>query len=198
MMKIPDTRLRYLLLIMTCLSLSACLSINKPVKTERYSLPEVSPAVQAASATQILVLQPVVLADFLDTDRIVLQIDDISLRPTRDHLWADALSSQLDRAVISRLAKQLPNTQVMHRLANQPATAMQLHIKIDQFQGHMNGYAIASGQWQLLLPNTHKVVSRAFKFETPLNENGYPALVRALGNNIDLLASQISLAISSQ
>lgn len=198
MMKIPDTRMRYLLLIMTCLSLSACLSINKPVKTERYSLPEVSPAVQAAPATQLLVLQPVVLADFLDSDRIMLQIDDISLRPTRDHLWADALSNQLDRALMARLAKQLPKTQVTHRLPGQAATAIQLRIRIDQFQGHMNGHAITSGQWQLILPNAAGTLSQPFRFETALSENGYPALVRALGHNIDLLSSQISLAISSQ
>ncbi len=197
-MKMLDTRMRYLILIMAGLSLSACLSLNKPVKTERYSLPDINTAVHAGPATQVLVLQPVVLADFLDTDRIMLQIDDISLRPTRDHLWADALSNQLDRALMARLAKQLPNTQVTHQLPAQPATAMQLRIRIDQFQGHMNGHAITSGQWQLILPNAAGGLSQPFKLETPLSENGYPALVRALGHNIDLLSSQISLAIASQ
>lgn len=197
-MKMFYCGLRHFVLIMAGLSLSACLSLNKAIHTERYSLPDIAPTVPAANAKQVLVLQAVVLADFLDSDRIVLQIDDISLRPTRDHLWADALSNQLDRALMTRLGKQLPNTIITRNPPGLPANAIQVKIAIDQFQGHMHGYAITSGQWQLTLPNGAGTQSQPFRFETPLSENGYPALVRALGNNVDLLTTQISQAISRQ
>ena len=62
----------------------------------------------------------------------------------------------------------------------------------------MNGHAITSGQWQLSFTNGGTTLTQPFKFETALHENGYPALVQALGQNVDQLAAQISEAISAQ
>lgn len=187
--------LRMFILIIVGISLSACLGVNKPVKTERYSLPEIALPERTVNPTRRLLLQPVILADFLDTDRMMLQLDDIRLQPTRDHLWADMLSVQLNRALTARLANQLTTIQVSQSAPNPSTTSMYLQITINQFQGHMHGYAITSGEWQLSLPKKGDSLSQTFKLQTPLEQNGYPALVRALGNNLDLLAAQISQAV---
>lgn len=186
------THFRFGMLLALTLSLSACFQSNPPVKTERYSLPEVtapqhaSPSVSTTTST--LLLNRIQLADFLDTDRIVIQLDDITMRPARDHLWVDNLSQQLRRGLRTRLASRLDHVTVVDPQPGRAASSNSLNITIDQFHGHMQGYAVLSGQWQA----GSSLPPQSFRFTTPLAEDGYPALVRALGHNLDLLCDQIA------
>lgn len=192
-------QLRFGLAVLLGLSLSGCFKSNPPVKTERYSLPEVTTPQPAATQThtltrtltRTLALGRLQLADYLDTDRIIIQTDDITMQPARDHLWVDNLSQELRRGLRARLASRLGNTLVVDPQPGLPA-ANTLHLTIEQFHGQMRGYAVLSGQWQLISANQVPGPSRAFKFSTPLAENGYPALVRALGQDLDLLSDQIA------
>ena len=184
------------LLVLLSLSLSACLKSNPPVKTERYTLPEVTASQAAASSvtgiTKTLVLNRIQLADYLDSDRIVVQTDDITMQPARDHLWVDNLSQELRRGLRTRLATRLQDTVVVDPLPGSAAVATNLHVTIDQFHGNLQGYAVISGQWRLVSASQAELHNQTFKFTTPLNENGYPALVRALGADLDLLSDQIA------
>jgi uncharacterized lipoprotein YmbA len=184
--------LRTGIILLLGFSLGACFKSNPPVKTQRYSLPEVSVPTSQPPATQTLVLNRIQLADYLDTDRIVVQVDDITLHPARDHLWVDNLSEELSRGLRTRLASRLENTAVTDPLPGAALTTNSLHVTIDQFHGQMRGYAVLSGQWQLVSPEHKPLQSQSFRFNTPLTENGYPALVRALGTNLDLLSEQIA------
>lgn len=177
------------LLLLLAFSLGACFKSNPPVSTQRYSLPDVatSPAVATApaqTAPSALLLKRIQLADYLDTDRIVVQTDDVTLHPARDHLWVDSLSQELRRGLRARLASRLPNTAITDTVSG---AAPALSITIDQFHGQMRGYAILSGHWQV-----DAASQQTFRFSTPLSENGYPALVRALGTDLDLLSEQIA------
>lgn len=191
-------RLRLALILSLTIGLSGCFKSNPPVHAERYSLPEVSTPASAATpapanqASQTLVLNRIQLADYLDTDRIVVQLDDITLHPARDHLWVDNLSQELRRGLRTRLASHLKNTAVVDPQPGLPTTARTLNITIDQFHGQMHGYAVISGQWQLGRAGQAATPAQTFKFSTPLAENGYPALVRALGQDLDLLCAQIA------
>ncbi|MGP1718453.1 MAG: PqiC family protein [Methylophilus sp.] len=188
-------QLRTGLLLLVACSLGACLKSNPPVQSQRFSLPEVSAVLpkppSANAAKQTLVLNRIQLADYLDTDRIVVQLDDVTLHPARDHLWVDNLSQELRRGLRARLSSRLPDTAIIDPLAGAPA-ATSLQLTIDQFHGQIDGYAVLSGQWQLLSADHKPLQSHSFKFTTPLAESGYPALVRALGNNLDLLSAQIA------
>lgn len=191
---ITSTRhFRFGMLLMLTLSLSACFQSNPPVKTERYSLPEVSAPQQASpsvsTTTHTLLLNRIQLADYLDTDRIVIQLDDITMRPARDHLWVDNLSQELRRGLRTRLASRLGHVTVIDPQPGLAAASNSLNITIDQFHGHMQGYAVLSGQWQSV---GSSLPPQSFRFTTPLAEDGYPALVRALGHNLDLLCDQIA------
>lgn len=187
------THFRFGMLLMLTLSLSACFQSNPLVKTERYSLPEVSVPQQASpsvsTTTYTLLLNRIQLADYLDTDRIVIQLDDITMRPARDHLWVDNLSQELRRGLRTRLASRLDHVTVVDPQPGLAASTNSLNITIDQFHGHMQGYAVLSGQWQ---SGGSSLPPQSFRFTTPLAEDGYPALVRALGHNLDLLCDQIA------
>lgn len=190
------THLRTGLFLIVACSLSACLKSNPPIKGERFSLPEVAAPLTspqtANTAQQTLVLNRIHLADYLDTDRIVVQLDDVTLHPARDHLWVDSLSQELQRGLRARLSSRLPNIAIIDPLPAASPSGNSLQLTIDQFHGQINGYAVLSGQWQLLSADRKPLQSQSFKFSTPLAESGYPALVRALGSNLDLLSAQIA------
>lgn len=195
-----NKHLRTGLMLILAASLGACLKSNPPVKSERYSLPEVATSPKSAqSATspqqvqiQTLILNRIQLADYLDTDRIVVQVDDVTLYPARDHLWVDNLSQELQRGLRNRLSSRLKNTTIVDPLPGAPLSTPSLQLTIDQFHGSMLGFAVLSGQWQLLSADRKPLQSQSFKFSTPLTESGYAALVRALGSNLDLLSDQIA------
>jgi uncharacterized protein len=201
---IKTYHLRTGLMLILAGSLAACLKSNPPIQSQRYSLPEVqaSTAVQqnnpAVTSRQTLVLNRIQLADYLDSDRIVVQLSDITLHPARDHLWVDNLSQELQRGLRNRLSNRLPATSVVDPLPGAPLNAPSLQLTIDQFHGQINGYAVLSGQWQLLSADRKPLQSQPFKFTTPLAENGYPALVRALGNNLDLLSDEIAAQLQQK
>ena len=188
------------LLLLLAFSLGACLKSNPPVNTQRYALPEVTAqqadAAPAQTPPQILVLNRIRLADYRDTDRIVVQTDDVTLHPARDHLWVDNLSQELRRGLRARLASRLPATSISDP-APAATRAPSLSLTIDQFHGQMRGYAVLSGHWQLTSAEQQVLHQQSFKFSTPLSENGYPALVRALGTDLDLLSEQIATRLQN-
>lgn len=196
-MHMPFSFLRTTICLLCSLSLTACLGNRPPVNTQRYSLPEVSLPSTTTPPTRILILGNLVLADALDSDRILIQLDDITIQPTRDHLWSASLSEELRQGLRSRLAQRLPDTLVTDAFPGTKLQASRLQLRIDQFQGHMRGEAIMSGQWQWLSADQRPLQIQPFQFTTPLTENGYPALVRALGQDLDKLSDQIASNIKA-
>tara|TARA_R110000796_G_scaffold170784_3_gene287720 strand:- start:2598 stop:2867 length:270 start_codon:yes stop_codon:yes gene_type:complete len=75
------------------------------------------------------------------------------------------------------------------------SNALTLRLNVDQFQGRFDGIAVASGQWQLLNDAGELLEMETFYAETPLSEDGYPALVRALSDSWDQAAELIATKI---
>ncbi|QEM81972.1 PqiC family protein [Halomonas binhaiensis] len=168
--------------------------------TNRYLLPadagSTDARVPTASTTTLLISSPR-MADFLSNDGIVLQLDDLTLNEANSNLWAAPLSQQLERGMRDRLAQRLPGQKVLLARGNSPQDALTLEISVDRFQGHYAGYAIASGQW-LLRDDQGTVVSYApFNAQVDLGNDGYPALVRALGRSWDQVADDIAAGVRS-
>jgi len=178
-------------------SLVAC--ATKPVNTQRYTLPDNMQTTSqvSADAEQVLVIGSIGLTEFLDSDRIVQQLDDITLHQARDNLWAENLAQQIRRGLRSRLSSKLPNILVVSDSRGLKQDAWNLQLDIEQFQGHFNGNALTSGQWQLQDSQGNLIAIKSFNIETTLTTDGYPALVRALGNNLDKLAEQLASQIHS-
>ncbi|MCG6659652.1 hypothetical protein HOP52_18035 [Halomonas campisalis] len=176
--------------------LSGCATPSAP--HQRYTLPgsDAPPAAAGAEAEQVLKVRPPQLAHYLDVDGIVLQLDDITLNEARQHLWAEPLARQLERGLRSRLAVALPDTRVIRDDGQgRGVEALTLRLEIDRFQGRYDGLAIVSGQWQLYAPGGQLLATEHFRVATELADDGYPALVRALGRSWDRVAEQIGEAI---
>jgi len=138
-----------------------------------------------------LQVRPPRLAHYLDVDGIVMQLDDITLNEAREHQWAESIGRQLERALRVQLSQELMSVQVVHADGNAPE-ALTLLLEVDQFQGRHDGRAVASGQWQLRSADNKLLALKSFSAETELQQDGYPALVRSLGESWDKVALQIA------
>jgi uncharacterized lipoprotein YmbA len=183
--------------LLLVLSLLAC--ANQAVNTQRYTLPETFQSSGETSTldAQVLVIGSISLAEFLDSERIALQMDDITLHQANEHLWAENLGQQIRRGLRSRLSKQLPELLVVSDSRGLKQTAWNLQLDIEQFHGHFTGKAVTSGQWRLQDSKGNMLLISPFTIETPLAIDGYPALVRALGSNLDKLAEELAAEITN-
>ncbi|WP_458524651.1 PqiC family protein [Onishia taeanensis] len=189
------TAIRTLALVALLAGLAGCATNASP--TRHYGLPPDQMAGgQAGVGTAegpALLVRPLALASFLEQPGIVLQLDDITLNPARDHLWAEELGPMLERGLRRRLAHRLSDTRVLAE-ANPaaPPRAMTLRLELERFQGRYDGKAIAAGQWQLRDADGTLLTLDTFTVDTPLETDGYPALVRALGRSWDDLADRLA------
>lgn len=179
----------YLLLLTVCVVISACASSVTP--PARYMLPSEPLASTPSQPEGTLVLGTPQLAHYLDVDGIVMQLDDITLNAAREHQWAEGLDRQLERRMRTHLSQALPTLRVVRTESRQP-NALSLRLNIDQFQGRFDGVAVASGQWQLLNGEGELLAMENFYAETALEQDGYPALVRALSESWDQAAELIA------
>ena len=171
---------------------------GSPVNSTQYLLPaDGSPSTAVAGEpTRVLVVRPLQLADFLNDDGIVLQLDDITLNQATANRWAEQPAQMLQRGLRQRLANRLPDTEVLDSAAR-AAGDIQLLVEVDTFQGNHNGEAVAAGQWQLRDASGEVVMQRSFKAVTRLDTDGYAALVRALGRSWDQVATDIAAGINT-
>ncbi len=179
-------------LLLICLLLSACASSVTP--PARYMLPSDPLASTPRQPAGTLIVSSPRLAHYLDVDGIVMQLDDITLNAARENQWAEGLGRQLERKLRANLAQALPTLRIM-RTEGEQANALTLRLNVDQFQGRFDGVAVASGQWQLLNDAGELLAMENFYAETPLAEDGYPALVRALSDSWDQAAELIATQI---
>lgn len=173
---------------------------NDPAPS-RYTLPvgeptrQMNSAIAGAEAKHQLRIAAPRLARFLDSDGIVLQLDDITLNEANHHLWAEPLGPQLARGLQARLGARLPETRVVDERTPTDGQSMTLHVDVDRFNGRYDGRAIVSGQWQLRDADGDLLAMSPFAVERPLESDGYAPLVRALGGGWDEVADQIAEAI---
>lgn len=147
-----------------------------------------------------VIVAPLRIAEHLDNEGIVMQLNDIEVYQAREHLWAEGIGQQLQQQLQQRLALALPNAQIVSK--GQPSIAgipvRELRLQVNRFQGQQSGDALAEGQWQLLDGSGQLLKQRSFSVTAPLADNGYPALVRALGQawqqQADVLAKELALS----
>ena len=178
------------------LMLTACSS--QPNKAY-YQLPiaaaqqAVESKIQTVQKSQIWV-QPIRLSDMLVSAGIVYQTTDINYTVANQHLWVNPLDQQLQQNLVSGLSQAFPNTVV----ATQPIddNLARLTVSVNYFQGRYDGKAVIAGDW--IYVDGNKVIKQPFSLTLDQNEDGYPALVRTLGQGWQQVVADIAQAITAQ
>ncbi|MCK2046365.1 PqiC family protein [Chromohalobacter moromii] len=179
--------------------LGLCMSMlvgcaGQSIDESRYTLPSETQNVDVASDFKGRVsLAPPRMASYLKDDGIVMQLDDIRIHQARHHLWAEPLDRQLQERMHQHLSQALPNADVLRSGQSSEASTPALHVQldVDRFQGRDDGMAVVDGQWRIRDDNDRTLSRESFEIERPLEDDGYPALVRALGSAWDTLGDRL-------
>jgi len=183
------------------LLLGACAS-NPPV-IQRYTLPQLdrsyAPLPDAVDAVTVQ-LNPVIMADHLDSRGLLYQRSAITISEAGKHVWAENIRDQLSRAMRLELSTLLQPLQVIDALQMQAADTRdyQLSIQVEQFQGQHDGYAVVSGLWSLRDAEGRLLEITPYRLQRPLGEDGYPALVRSLDEAWRTLAVDIGRSLQAR
>ncbi|MGO1343761.1 PqiC family protein [Chromohalobacter japonicus] len=179
--------------------LGLCMSMlvgcaGQSIDESRYTLPSETQNVDVASDFKGSVsLAPPRMSSYLKDDGIVMQLDDIRIHQARHHLWAEPLDRQLQERMRQHLSQALPNADVLRSGQSSEASTPALHVQldVDRFQGRDDGMAVVDGQWRIRDDNDRTLSRESFEIERPLEDDGYPALVRALGSAWDTLGDRL-------
>ena len=164
-----------------CCSLWFCLltACSSTVAPAYYvlSLPgDQTPSPQVTTGP-VLVVDRVLLPEYLNDLGIAFQQDDVQVVTANQARWAEALDKQLTRSLVQSLSRQLQQVQVLESDGVND-DSWHLAVDITAFQGRFDGQAIVAGRW--VLRRHEAIYSQSFQKLIPLGEDGYPALVRAL------------------
>ncbi|NYS61543.1 membrane integrity-associated transporter subunit PqiC [Halomonas salicampi] len=184
-----------LLALLLSLLLSACASNVTP--PTRYVLLNDNQPHAPGSPKAELSIDTVRLAHYLDVEGIVMQLDDIEMREAREHQWAEGLNRQLARNLRDDLAVLLKEVQVVQGSTGSD-DALTLQLDVDEFHGRYDGYAVASGQWQLRDAQNKLLHLDRFQARAALENDGYPALVRALSQSWKNVADDIASTLTQK
>ncbi|ENM5741024.1 hypothetical protein CGT98_05910 [Vibrio metoecus] len=190
---------KWLLMLLATLFVG-CSSTPQP-KNHFYLLPN-NPALSDVNQNKnlpLLIVQPVELAAYLDTQGIVYRKSETQVIQARQNQWAQRLSSQLTQRVINDLRK---NSTPYWSTALDTAIAQQKHarlqVRFQQFNGSYTGNAEIAGSWVLFNAQGERSLNQEFSFQIPLADEGYPALVEALSLGLAQLAVQIQMELVKQ
>ncbi|BDH46457.1 hypothetical protein TUM12370_25010 [Salmonella enterica subsp. enterica serovar Choleraesuis] len=180
------------LLMSAALALTACSSEKG---AEYYQLPQPvqSMAASAASTGQRqLWVEQVSIPDYLAGNGIVYQTSDVQYTIANSNLWASPLDQQLKSSLVANLNSALPGWVV----SSTPLGASQesLNVNVTGFHGRYDGKVVVSGEW--LLNRDGEITRRPFHLEMAQQGDGYPALVKTLGEAWQKESQQIAAQVA--
>lgn len=176
-----------LLLALGLVVSSGCSSVQE---LNFYQLPQqANTAASASIGAAVIVVEPVMVANYLNTNALILQTSDVQLVKTSQHQWAEALDQQLTRLLQQQLTAALPGHRVTDRAPQGPQ--QRLLVQVEQFHGTEQGMVLISGKYSLV--NGEHTIQQRFALELAQPEAGYPSLVSTLGTGWQQVATEISL-----
>lgn len=174
-----------LLVVTLSMMLFAC--SNAP-QVSYYQLPPAATNTAELNTAKRLYVEPVQVASYLNGRGLVLQVSAVELIMARQHLWAEALDQQLRRQLRQQMALSAP----AYAVQLQPdSESVRLQLMLDSFHGNADGYAVLSGHFHL----SHQSQPQAFNLRVALTDDGYPALVAALGRGVTQLSQLIAVQL---
>lgn len=179
---------RFLSLVL--LLLAGCSSVPQ---SHLFQLPlAVQDSQTTIKAKQQLVVEPIILADYLDTNALILRKSDVEVGRTQQQQWAEPLQLQLSRSLVPLIQANVTTLHVTNRASTQ--THLRLLVQVDQFEGDMQGQVHVRGRYSLL--SSYGIQQYQFEVQLAQPEAGYPALVATLATAWRQVAAEIAQAMT--
>jgi uncharacterized protein len=175
--------LRVFLIVIMSAIVTGCASPVVPSNEYLLMDADLQKAQKQSTKEEAVRLMPIMVANYLAGNEIVLVTQYGEVHRSQNNLWAESLSSQLTRLTQQRLEKTLPNITWFggQRL---PASAIALlNIEVDAFYADLDGIIHISGRWQVISASGELVASNTFYKKNALKSDGYGSMVQVLSTS---------------
>ena len=144
-------------------------------------------------------LMPIVVANYLGGNEIVLVTKEGEVHRSQSNLWAETLSPQLTRLTQQRLEKTLPDITWFGGQRLPSYAIALLNIEVDDFYADLEGMVHIAGRWQVISAMGELSAASTFDVKSELKSDGYSTMVQTLSASwfnqvVDPMAKEIALS----
>ena len=201
-MKVFLRRQKQVAIIFLSLALAGCLG-GRSAPTSFYMLSPFSPS-QAGTSAAIaearihIGLETVGVAEYLNRNEIVVNLDNTVYKLADFDKWAEPLSNNLTRVLEENLTNLLRDDSIDVILAAQTSIQLDYRLEVDviRLDGNLADKATLVAQWALLEGEEDDLMLvRRSEYQEPAADNTYKGLVLAKSRTIEKLSRDMAAAI---
>lgn len=201
-MKVYFYRPIQVVIISLVLALVGCLGGQSP-PTNFYMLSPLSssPAVTAPATGKARIyigLEPVVVAEYLDRNEIVTNLNNTIYQLAEFNQWAEPLSENLTRVLEENMTKLLQNDSIEVSLASESSIPFDYRLEVDvlRLDGNLGGRVTLVAQWALLKADEDDLIGmRRSEYQEQAADNTYKELVLAESRTIKEFCRDMAVGI---
>jgi uncharacterized lipoprotein YmbA len=189
-------------IIVVWLALAGCLG-GPSAPTNFYMLSPLSPSqagmsAATAKARTLIALETVVIAEYLNRNEIVVNLDDTVYRLAEFNQWTEPLSDNLTRVLEENLTNLLNDDSIDVFMASDSSILFDYRLEVDvlRLDGNLGDQVTLVAQWALLEAEEDylKLMQRS-EYQEPTADDTYRELVLAKSRAVEKLSRDIADAI---
>jgi len=191
------------LAVMICwLALAGCLGgPSAPVNFYMLSPLSATQTVMSTDAPEDRIrigLATVVVAEYLNRNEIVVNLDNTVYQLAEFNRWAEPLSNNLTRVLAENLANLLRSNAIDVFLSSESSIPFNYQLEVDvlRLDGNLGERAALVAQWALLAAEEDDLIlMRRAEYHEPAVDNTYKGLVLAQSRTIEKLCHDVAAAV---
>jgi uncharacterized protein len=200
-----NARVQFGMLVLLAGLVTGCVNLAPQTDATRFyvleaATPDAAPADTGCSRT--VLIGPVRLAGHLEQPTLVERVGDHEVRYLEWHRWAEPLTQAVPRALVRRLASELPADCVAgFQRVTPSADTLQVEIEIDRLELTSGNQAVLAASWRILKPGGSGVTRRneaTFTASFDPGTNHVAAGVTALSAQFDQLARTLAAELPAR
>ena len=202
-MKVFFHRPTYITITFLSLALTGCLGGPSP-PTNFYMLspltpPQAGTAPKTEQARAHIGLETVVMAEYLNRNEIVLNLDNTIYQLAEFDQWAEPLNDNMTRVLEENLTNMLRDDSIEVFLVSESSIPFDYRLEVDvlRLDGNLGNQVTLVAQWALLeAEEDDLIVMRRSAFQEQTADITYKGLVMAKSRTVEKLSRDMAAAIS--
>jgi len=204
-MRILLSRKKRISILFLSLALAGCLGGQSP-PTNFYMLGPLSPSQASTAAANAdahirIGLEPVVVAEYLNRNEIVINLDNTVYQLAEFNQWAEPLSNNLTRVLAENLTHLLTGDAITVFLVSESSIPLEYRLEVDvlRLDGNLGDQVTLVAQWALLeAEEDDLILMQRSQYQEPAADNTFKGLVLAKSRTLEKLSRDIAAAIKKK
>lgn len=180
-------------IIFFCISLiSGCSSQPHRVKYYSLSLSRDASSEQQLVAKNLVVIEPIVLAQYLNYENLLFQVNENELNIALGARWSEKLDDSIFRVLAGLMENKLPAYRFEkqnHRWVKKPE--YRIRIEFEHFHPTYQGETVTGGYFWVFDSANNLKEKKRFYIRVALDKNGYLHAVSKLDESLVILSEQV-------